>query len=362
MSISVRKERILQAVVEDYINTARAISSSDVQAKHLPELSSATIRNELSALEELGYLYQPHTSAGRVPTPEAYKLYIEKLMPRRKLTNSELDLIKSYFSNQVVGMGDVLRKTAKVISEITNYTSIAVASDMNDAIIENIRIVKLTPHSALVVVVTDRGVLKDSTVQVEGELSDDYFDTAARFTLEAFRGRKISDLASPDPVIEQVCGEFKVFFDTVMQIIVNYSDQLRPEDFMLEGVSKIFDQPEYNSMERARAMMGVLEGRERLFPVLKAREDMQLSINIGRESSNALSDCAIVTANYIVDGKPIGQAGVIGPIRMNYSKVVSVLDYISQTLKGSSDNESGGIAISIQNTYNTHNTDHDGKE
>jgi len=334
MALTERKEKILKAVVEDYINTAKAISSAEIHTNHLPALSPATIRNELAALEELGYLSQPHTSAGRIPTAEAYRLYIDKLMPRRKLSQAELELIGSYFGTQITEIKEVLRKTAKVISEITNYTSLAVASDISDAVIESVKIIKLTDLSALVIVVTDNIVLKDSTVSMAENLPDEYFMSAARLITEVFRGRRLAELREPDEAIERACGEFKAFFDTVLDIIAQYSDQLRPDDLMLEGVSKIFEYPEYGTIARAREMIGVLEEKKPLFPALINSGEMSLSINIGREDGGGLSNCAIVTANYVVDGKPIGRAGVIGPVRMDYSKVVSVLDYISQALKG----------------------------
>ncbi|MDR0856402.1 MAG: heat-inducible transcriptional repressor HrcA [Clostridiales bacterium] len=333
MPISPRKQKILQAVVEDYINTARAISSADVQAAHLPELSSATIRNELAALEEMGYLSQPHTSAGRVPTPAAYRLYIEQLMPARSLTAQETELIRSYFSVQVTEMRDVLKKAAKVISEITHYTAIARVAEFEDAVIENIRIVRLNADSALVIVVTDRGVLKDSTVRVANDLPDNYFDTAAKLTLAAFRGRWLHELSAPDAIIEIAVQEFRVFFEAVLSIIAAHCAQ-PGGDVLLEGVSKIFDHPEYSgSVERARQMIGLLEESEQLLPILEGTGDMRLSIDIGKQETG-LDDCAIVSARYVVDGKTIGQTGVIGPIRMNYAKVVSVLDVISRTLRG----------------------------
>ncbi|MDE7395038.1 MAG: hypothetical protein K2M95_02815, partial [Clostridiales bacterium] len=139
MGLSGRKEKILQAVVDSYINSCEPISSAEIQEHHLPALSTATIRNELAALEEMGYLAQPHTSAGRVPTAEAYRLYVERLMPRRKLTRSELKTVKRYFNRKITELDDILKSTAKVISEITNLTGVAFSQDAHDAEIQNIK-------------------------------------------------------------------------------------------------------------------------------------------------------------------------------------------------------------------------------
>ncbi|MDE6966574.1 MAG: hypothetical protein K2O94_06315, partial [Clostridiales bacterium] len=138
MGLTGRKEKILQAVVDGYIENCQPVSSSEIREKHLPALSSATIRNEMAALEEMGYLTQLHTSSGRVPTAEAYRLYVEKLMPRRKLTRSELKIVKRYFNKKVTELDDVLKSTAKVISEITNLTSVAYVQNAEDATVLNI--------------------------------------------------------------------------------------------------------------------------------------------------------------------------------------------------------------------------------
>lgn len=343
--LSERKAQILKSIVEDYINQAEPISSSDIQTRHLPEFSSATIRNELSALEEMGYLYQPHTSAGRVPTKEAYKLYVEQLMPKRKLSKTELNLIKSQFNQQMIQMKDVLKKTAKVISEVTNYTSLAFVDDISEAIIENIKIVKLTPKTALVIVVTNLGVLKDATVVMEEEMDDSYFDAVSKLSMQAFGGKKIVQVMKPDTAIKQTIKGYQKIFDAILNIIKKYYEQAGVEDFVLEGTSKLLEYPEYSNIAKAKSIISMLEAKEQLLPALKSTDNVELNISIGKDDQcGSLSDCAIITANYMLGGKSIGQAGVIGPIRMDYSKVVSVLDFVGKTINESMNNH---INISI---------------
>lgn len=345
--ITPRKEKILKAVVEDYISQAEPVSSGSLHDKHLPELSSATIRNELSALEELGFLYQPHTSSGRIPTKEAYKLYVEKLMPKRKLSSNDLNLIKNEFNHQMIQLKDVLKKTARVISEVTNYTSLAFVNDISDAIIDNIKIVKLTPKSALVIVVTSLGVLKDATVNMEEEMDDSYFDAVSKLTMQAFGGKKIHEVMKPREAINDTLKSYKKIFDAILGILKNYYEQAGAEDFVLEGASKLLDYPEYSNISKAKSVIAMLEAKETLLPMLKSTDSVQLNISIGRDEKgdcDSLSDCAVITANYMLNGKSIGQAGVIGPLRMDYSKVVSVLDYIGKTIN---ENMNGHIQIEL---------------
>lgn len=334
MGISSRKEKIIQAVVDSYIVSCEPISSAEIKENYLPDLSSATIRNELAALEEMGYLEQPHTSAGRVPTADAYRLYVDKLMPKRKLSRSELKVINSYFDHKITEIDTILKNTAKVISEITNLTSVAVIPDITGAVVDNNKIVKLTDSSALVIIVTNLGVLKDATVEIASSLGDDYFMIASNFISSAFHGRTIGEILEPDRVIEEIKAEYEKLFRAIIKIIKDYVENGGIGDVVLEGSTKILDQPEYANVNKARAMLEMLEAKEQLVPILKSPENVNLNIKIGKdnEMGDGMPECAIVTANYQINGVTIGNAGVIGPIRMDYSKVVSVLDYIGKTL------------------------------
>lgn len=328
MALSGRKERILKAVVDSYIDSCEPISSSVIQEKYLPELSSATIRNELASLEDMGYLTQPHVSAGRVPTADAYRLYVDKLMPRRKLSRSEINVVKKYFNRKIKDIDEVVKNTAKVISEITNLTSVAYVEDIRDDVISNIKIVKITPTMALFVIVTDRSIIKDTTANVSEELEEEYFDSASRFATTIFAGKRISEVTS-GKIVKEVHREYKRIFDAIIAILKSYA--VTDSDIAIEGSSKILEQPEFSNLEKARAMLKVLDSKEQLYPVLK-NSNMDLNIKIGGEELSGMPDCAIVTASYDIDGVGVGSAGVIGPMRMDYSKVVSVLDCIGKAI------------------------------
>lgn len=334
MGLSGRKEKILQAVVDSYINTCVPISSAEIKEQHLPALSTATIRNELAALEEMGYLVQPHTSAGRIPTAEAYRLYVERLMPKRKLTRSELKTVKRYFNRKITELDDVLKSTAKVISEITNLTSVAYVQNLDEAVIQSIKIVKLTDTTALVVIVTSLGILKDATLSISPTVDDAYCNTTGEFLTGVLANRKVSEVLKPNHLIKQIKKEYEQVFKTVLKILKSYSHEEMISDIVLEGSAKILEQPEYANLQKAKAMLELLDAKEELVPVLQNSDDMNLNIKIGRDNEirEGMPECAIVTASYSVNGVNIGQAGVIGPIRMDYPKVISVLDYIGKTI------------------------------
>lgn len=341
MAISPRKEKIIQAVVDSYIVSCEPISSAQIKNDYLPELSSATIRNELAALEEMGYLEQPHTSAGRIPTAEAYKLYVNKLMPRHRLTKNELKVMNSYFDRKITEIDDMLRSTAKMISEISGLTSVAMIPDLSGAVIESVKIVKLNSTSALVIIVTNLGVLKDAKIELNSDMPESYFVAASEFISDAFGGHTISEAVEPDELIDGVKREYENLFKAIIDILEDYVENGGVGDIVLEGSSKILDQPEYANVKKARAMLGMLEEKDRLLPMFKTQDGVDFSVRIGKENELAegMPECAIVTMSYKVNGVSVGNAGVIGPIRMDYSKVLSVLDYVGKTLNADEEKE-----------------------
>lgn len=335
MGLTGRKEKILRAIVDGYIENCQPVSSAEIKEKHLPALSSATIRNEMAALEEMGYLAQPHTSSGRVPTAEAYRLYVEQLMPRRKLSRSELKIVKRHFNKKVTELDDMLKTTAKVISEITNLTSIAYVQNPDDAVVTNIKIVPITDTTALIVIVTDLGVLKDSTVSIGSGVTEEYCQKASAFVAGIFGGHRISEINKPKAIVKEVKKEFEQVYKTILHILKNYAGDDSFTDIVLEGSAKILEQPEYANLKKAKAMLEFLDAKEELVPMLQNSDDMNISIKIGKDNEirDGMPECAIVTASYNINGVTVGNAGVIGPIRMDYSKVVSVLDYVSKTIQ-----------------------------
>ena len=332
MGLSERKEKIIKAVVDSYIDSCEPVSSADIKEHHLPALSTATIRNELAMLEEMGYLDQPHTSAGRVPTASAYRLYVEKLMPERKLTPTDIAIVRKYFDNKVTEIGDVLRSTAKVISEITHLTGIAYVSDVSDAVVDNIKIVKLTPDKALAVVVTNLGVLKDAMLHTAEDMPDEYYRSASTFISHAFSGHSIGEIVEDGGLVEKITDEYRKVFDIVVEVLKTYMEDDK-RSVVLEGSSKLLEQPEYSDVEKAKEMFALLESKEKLISAADGKGDIGLSINIAPcREGDGNPECAVVTADLTKNGVKIGKAGVIGPIRMDYSRIVSVLEYIEKTV------------------------------
>ena len=328
MEISERKTKILRAVVDEYVAGAHPLSSQEIRDKHLPDLSSATVRSELSALEEMGYLVQPHTSAGRIPSTKAYKYYVDHLMTRRELSIEDAEYIRGYFEGKIMQVEDLVRRTAKVVSDMTNYTSVIVLNDIEKVRIKQIKLVDLTDGELLVVIVTDSGVIRDTTVSMDIDIGEGYVATATQLLNNIFTGRTLEEVEMPDSMIDGELSSFRQLFDNVIDALKKRANS----QVYLEGGSKILDYPEYRDIDKARNMIATFDNRDELASAMSMAEDIGISLKIDKDERGGIEDCSVVTARYSIGGKEIGKVGVIGPTRMNYDKVISVLNCINEIL------------------------------
>jgi len=330
MNLSERKKKILSAVVDESIKTAGPVSSKDLQQKYIKDLSSATIRNELMALEEMGFLSQPHTSAGRVPTAEGYKKYVNELMPIKKLSKKESDLIKSSFDEKLFNLDDVLQKAAKTISDATNYASMVYCGITDVAIVENILLLRLTDKQTLVVVVTDLGIIKQETNSIIA--SEDELKQASKILTDVFVGKKLEEIQTNSNLVTEELVRYKDIFDCIIDIITN-RDEDHDKNIAVSGKDKLLNYPEYHDINKLKRTITLLDKKESLYPLLTNNTDLEISVKVGGDENLEITDCSIVTATYKSKGKTIGSAGVVGPVRMDYGKVVSILKNVIQVLE-----------------------------
>lgn len=329
-----RKKRILHALVDLYITTGQPVSSSDIQSKYLPEVSSATVRAELSALEAMGYIEQPHTSAGRVPLKDAYKFYVESIssFDGNMLTDQETQLIRDRFMHRLGTIQDLSVEAAKIISDVTNYTSFIVEKNSSDILIEEIKLVPLKQGKAVVLIVTDEGMLADKAINIANDVRPEYVETATKVLNKVFQGRNIKDIDQFDlSEIDDELHGFEEILDDVLGILRIYMSEHSDKNVFVEGALKMLDYPEYNNVEDAKRFLSVISDRERRSEILPSDSgDIEFSVRIGTED-RGVDKCAIITASYKV-GDEVHEAGVIGPERMDYKKVIGVLDYMKKTI------------------------------
>lgn len=334
MELSDRKKKILQYVVADYIETAVPVSSKSLTEKHMNNVSSATIRNELSALEELGYLTQLHTSSGRVPSAEAYKLYVSDLMVKDKLTAKELDYIKKIFLDKADNLEEVIRNTTKVISELTSYTSVGMPNKDGKEKIESVKFFRFRKDSALVIIVTELRLLKDNYITVSENMTDEQLSDAEKVLCNMFRGKTFEDICNMKPEVEDNFLGYKNIFVNVIEALKTYVET-SGEDVVIAGEDKIFEHPDYADVGKIKDFLSVVTSKDKVMNLLVG-EDRHIKINvkIGSDGYDEIpKECSLVTATYSANGTPLGTYGVIGPVRMDYQKVVAVLENVGRILE-----------------------------
>ena len=332
--LSERKKKILCAVVDSYIDKATPVASKDIQEEYLSECSSATIRNELSTLESMGYLIQPHVSAGRIPSEKAFRFYVNELMYESNLTSREAELIEQYFNRKISSLEDVMTAVTRIIAEITNYTSVVVKEDMSDTITA-IKLLDLDNGKMLVVIVTDSRVLKDGMVDLPDDFDEHMIEQAQRWLNKIFCGKHVSEFINfnyPFALVNDEFAQYNALFKKIIDVLKKVS-LANGMDVEMYGESKILEHSEYTDVTNARKFLAQMENKENIAEIFTndGGADGNVTVKIGKEE-NAPDGCAVVTTRVSLGENVSGAIGVIGPVRMNYKKVLSVLDKISEII------------------------------
>ncbi|MBO5067874.1 MAG: heat-inducible transcription repressor HrcA [Clostridia bacterium] len=334
MKLSDRKRKILQLVVDDYISTAQPVSSKSITEKYMKDISSATVRSELAQLEELGFLSQLHTSSGRVPSIEAYKLYVAELMDKSKLSVKEVGVIKEAFKNHADNLESVVQNAVKVISDLTDYTSVGFTSHSAKDKIVKIDIFRYKANQALLLIVTENTLIRDKFISIPESMTDAQIIEASELIARMFNGKEFGEVVNLADVIKEEFESYREIFDSVMSAIEDYISNNNAK-VILEGENKILNHPEYSDTEKVKNFLSVVTSKNKLAELLKEDNDnIEISIKIGgSEQKDMPEGCSMVTATYSASGVKVGTYGVIGPLRMDYQKVISVLEGVGQILE-----------------------------
>ncbi|HSQ89129.1 heat-inducible transcriptional repressor HrcA [Romboutsia sp.] len=333
MELNERKLKILKAIVKDYIETAEAIGSRTISKKHDLGVSAATIRNEMADLEELGYLIQPHTSAGRVPSEKGYKLYVDLLMSQSELSDNEKILIEQCIQNNVNHIKDLIHETSKLLSQLTNYTTVAFTKSLvNQSVIKHIQLVEMSDNKILLIVVTDEGDIKNANLTTNIYLDQSKLNLISDNLTKKLAGKSITDLDERlIAFIKYEISEYSAFID---ELISALNFDISEEDFLisLNGTTNIFSYPEFNDILKAKSFLNMLEQKEAIASMIKSKGIQKDNINIIIGSDNdceLAQDCSIVTAKYNISKDLVGRISFIGPTRMDYARIYAIVNYMS---------------------------------
>lgn len=333
MKLSDRKLNILKAIVIEYIENAEAVGSRTLSKKYDFKVGAATIRNEMADLEDMGYLVQPHTSSGRVPTKKGYSLYVNNLMDRINLNESEKEIIGTCISNNVDRIDDLMNEISKMLSKLTNYTTIAmVDTEKKFNVIKHIQLVNLSKTKILLVIVSVEGDIISKEFETKVELEQPKLNIISDSLTKKLAGEKIDDLN--DEILSYIkyeIGEYSNIVDNLIDVINNESKISDDVLLSCNGATNIFSYPEFNDIIKAKSFLTMLEEKERVATFIKNKEGIQkenMNIVIGDDTDGLSKDLSIVTATYNVNENMLGRISFIGPTRMDYEKIYSILNYM----------------------------------
>ena len=325
--LSKRQQEILQAIIEDYISNAMPVGSRTLSKNFA--LSSATIRNEMSDLEELGYLEQPHTSAGRVPSEKAYRFYVDNLLKLSTLSLPEIRYIKSYYDKRMGETGEILSEAARIISDLTQYVSIVTPPKVRNVNVASIQLMPVNAVTAMVVLLTDTGMIQNTPITLPRSVTLQELENMSKLLNKMFAGKSVTEIR-PDAqyIIESEMADQKQIFDAICTVLAARLSE-GDDRVVIEGASNMLAHQEFTDVDKARGFLQLLE-ENKTIGKLVSDEGQGVTVRIGHETG--LGDVSIVTATYSSGGRDLGKVGVIGPTRMQYDKVLSVLEQVGKTL------------------------------
>ncbi len=349
MLLNDRKVKILEAIIKDYIETAEPIGSRTIAKKYDLGISSATIRNEMSDLEDMGLIIQPHASAGRVPSDKGYRLYVDKLMQCRELSNGEVNFLHSLVINNINQIDYLMQETAKLLSALTSYTTIITSPQVSRIKIKQLSIIPLDETAIVLVVITDENAVKNHIIKIQKPPSIEVLamlNIHLNSTLSGITFEEISEAK-----FNELVGRFGEYSYVLPPVLTAISEILRTQDGMkvyTSGAKNILAYPEFSNIEKARAIFQTLEENEVLITLLQqqgneAIQPEAIQILIGTENDvDQIRDCSLIKANYFLGDKTPGSIGILGPTRMDYAQVVSILGGIVKNINTVIGKLSGG--------------------
>ncbi|MEA4922689.1 MAG: heat-inducible transcriptional repressor HrcA [Eubacteriaceae bacterium] len=334
MDLNERKLKVLQAIIRDFVTTAEPVGSRTLSKKYDLGVSAATIRNEMSDLEDMGLLTHPHTSAGRVPSEKAYRLYVNEMMKKTELSPEQKDMIAGKLRENVAELDKTIEHAANILSEITNLTAFAMTPNQDQDTLKFIDLLPVDKRTVVLMIVSESGKVSNQALRMKSEYDEDALRILSKSMTYTYKGKTLSEALTLD-IIKSFHTDIEAMNKLAQDIMPDFMKTL--EDMLnvnlyMEGMTNIFNLPEYNDIERAKMFMEMLGKKEAFTKKLISRDD-GLLITIGDENKDeSMKDCSLITATYHIDGKMVGKLGVIGPTRMRYSEITSVIEYLTDNI------------------------------
>lgn len=330
-----RRTAILRAIVNYYVRSGEPVGSKTIVERYKLGVSAATVRNEMAALEEAGYIYQPHTSAGRVPTDAGYRVFVDTT-PELRLSDKESQKISSFFGEPRWELEDALRQTASLLSSLTDHAAVVFAPALDRSLVRHVELVELARSRVMVVIVTDTGRVENHLISLSPDAPEDVQLDQTAEMLNRLLVNKPLDTAASAIVdgIEKLPLELREVAGRVAKALSEGLGQKEADRMFLEGTSTIVDEQKFMDLETVRQVIGALEHRRLLLEVLAdGLSSGAVSVRIGSENAaTEMQYCSVITAPYGTFENPIGSLGIVGPTRMDYRRTIAAVHEVSFNL------------------------------
>ena len=327
--IGSRGQDILRAIVEEYIKTARPVGSQSLCKKF--KVSSATVRNEMALLEEAGYLEKQHISSGRVPSESGYRFYVDHLMEPKKISGEDMLKLQTIFSNNELDLNDAINKSLEIISDITNYTSVVLGRASSENKLEKVEIVPISGNSIVAIVVTDKGHVENKQVNLPSNVEAGEVSKTSELLNKMLKGTPLDEISAKlefeiKPIIGNYVKNYEVLYNAFYEALSNFAGN---SDVHFSGKTNILKQPEFSRVDDVKNIISKFESKDLVSKIEEA--DDEVKVYIGTEG--ALDDNVTVIKTKYKAGSQEGTLAVIGPKRMDYERVLNLLEYIKSEIE-----------------------------
>jgi heat-inducible transcriptional repressor len=333
--LSERSQKILEAIIEEYIATAQPVGSKALTQNLGIKLSPASVRNVMAELEELGYLSSPHTSAGRIPTEKGYRFYVDSLVRLNALDERQKGQIEQQYQQQGLQMSDMLREASRTLSAVCHYTGLVMVPRLKTTIFRHIEFVKLSPRQVLAVFVTQSGLVQNKLIDVDEDLRPRDLEKITNYLNQTMNGLSIQEVRAR--ILTEMAHEKALFDHLLRRAFALSSAALVDEtsgEVIIEGTSHFLEQPEFSDLPRMKRIVQTFEQKSILVDLLDRGIGAKgVQVVIGSETAySELADCSLITAAYSGKRGTLGTLGVIGPYRMPYSTIIPIVDYTASLI------------------------------
>ncbi|MGC4375973.1 heat-inducible transcriptional repressor HrcA [Fictibacillus sp. Mic-4] len=328
--LSERQLYILQVLIDDYIQHVEPIGSRTISKRDDIPYSPATIRNELADLEEMGFLEKPHTSSGRIPSEKGYRFYVDHLLPPPALSPVDVQKMRLLFNKKVEDTEKIFEQSAKILSEMTNYTSIILGPEALETTLKHMQIIPLTTHSAVAIFVTSTGHVENRQFTLPEGIELNEIEKLVNILNERLSGVPLSELSSK--IHHELAVVFKnhlTNYEKIGKVLDGIMKWGKKDKIFYGGKTKILSQPEFRDVDKVKSLLEALEEKTIVERLISSDTDGVI-VTIGHENKiEAIQNCSIIKASYSVGGNHVGSISLIGPTRMEYKRVISLIDTLA---------------------------------